>query len=256
MIQRVGHGPIARVVEVGNSLEMDTFATVIRRDSVLQNECRSAWRLANDGSWIELHGARDVEERWEQAANSLAASCFGLEPGARMVAEEGNVILVATRDAEGVVIGLRDSRGNPITMISALHRIETRVRSREGLEPLPPRREPTVPLGQADSEPQHHATVRVTAEYLNTITEMAARHIDRHTVSDFWIRSLRDAEPVADILGYDFDLGFTTAVSNRGLTPVEIDALDTMFAAWKLRIRMALGTIYEKIPVLKRPPWK
>jgi hypothetical protein len=239
---------------MGNLANLQRLPTVRKDRSAIERECRAAWHLANDGSWLELHGATDIEVRWEQVANGLAASCFGLDVGGRLVAESGNVTIVASRKHDGVWVGLRDQRGNPITLVSALHRIETRVRSQVDLPPVKPQHD-TRPLKLEDSEIIEGPNLIDTITYLNTITDMTGRHIDRATLFDFWSRSLGDS-PLAGIIAFSSEDGFRVPSSNRGLTAVEIDMLDEAFAGWKLRVRMALGTIYSKIPLLKTPVWR
>lgn len=94
----------------------------------LKKQCTGVWRLQTDGSWrcIWRKEATDITEL-EGTVELFASMCRDrLEPGAEITAKMGAWMLMAQVDDDGILIGVRDQIGNPITIRTAMNMIEAR----------------------------------------------------------------------------------------------------------------------------------
>lgn len=104
-------------------------------ERTLRDQCSAVWRLTVDGVWAcvyrqEVEGLAEIEGFAEFFSSMVSPR---LKRGAEITAKMGDWMIMAVVDANGVLVGVRNKLGNPVTIRTAMTMIESRSQRGEAM---------------------------------------------------------------------------------------------------------------------------
>ena len=171
----------------------DTSGRALGLERTLRDQCSAVWRLDNRGEWScvyrqDVEGLSEVEGFAEFFSSMVSPR---LERGAEVTAKMGDWMVMAVVDEHGVLVGVRNKQGNPVTIRTAMNMIESRSQRGGFAEPEPtrPRQGKIVDLGSASDAAPLRRSQRLnsppTGEILpdplsSSWSVSSARHASEH----------------------------------------------------------------------------
>jgi hypothetical protein len=161
-------------------------------ERTLRDQCSAVWRLGHGGEWScvyrqDVEGLAEVEGFAEFFSSMVSPR---LERGAEVTAKMGDWMVMAVVDEDGVLVGVRNKLGNPVTIRTAMNMIESRSQRGAHMKPTPaPRNGKVVDLGSASDAAPLRRSQRLnsppTGEILpdplsSSWSVTSARHASEH----------------------------------------------------------------------------